>query len=111
MRHEDVDEPSLFGLAYALEIKDLAKIRVGAVADMDEICLHKRLWWGWPDLYGLEKRIQLAYDLVDSFYETATHLISCSTWIKKWTGTYPAGGCASPSILSLGSSLKPSLST
>lgn len=60
---EELDESGLVLFADAFELEDLAEIRVGFVADVDEVGLHEGFGRRGPDLERFEERVDLGHAL------------------------------------------------
>lgn len=70
MELEQLDKVVLFlPAANALQVEDFAEVVVVAIGDVDEICLHEGLRWGWPDLQGFEESFDFGEAAIYTFHE------------------------------------------
>ncbi len=67
---EEVDERRLILLPNTLQLKNLSKIRLRLVCDVNKVRLHQTLGRRRPHLERLKKRIKTRHSIVDPFNET-----------------------------------------
>lgn len=70
-RGEEVEESSLFGLSYTLEIQDLAEIGVRLIGDVDEVGLDKGFGGRRTHLEGFEEGVDFGHGLIHTFYKAS----------------------------------------
>lgn len=69
VRKKEINEWSLVFLGDTLKVEDFAEVGVGAVADVNEVCLYESFGWEGADLQSLEKGVDLGHGLINAFDE------------------------------------------